>query len=543
MSHPDELKSVIFSPDGESIASFSDEVHEGIVKVRDKTGALKHILGGRENVVTSVAFSPNCALIAIGFRSSTVTVLETDTWALYCRLDSGSLPEGLAFSSGEKQPAAGCWSNMVNVWQLSTGTLRSMMRGHSSSVNCVAFSPDGRLIASGSSDSTVKVWDASIGTSPERNQNAHTGEVRAVRLSPDRREVASHADSTVRLWNASTGDLQRVISNDETGNEGFLYFYTTGTLLLSMGGNATEPINWDAVRGILARITFPNDLPEYHNDAHLSPDGKIIVYDSRTTLEFGDTTSQKSLYSVEPISLCYFCAKFVFSPSSALVATYSADPFEGRSINRRGETKEREAEDRKTLTRVREDRKITVHNAKIGAIQSVLCGHPDPTRIVKFSPDDRFVASVSFDGTVRLWTTATGDLEHYLQHSRPISAVAFTQNTTTLASLSVRDNALKFWDTAPGTLQYTLPSVDEVKDLVSFSEDGKFLTTNRGSIDIEASRAKGTCVLRHDSVSVEEQSTVLLEFKISSTTLISPLDCKYILSSQLLKVLPILWIL
>ncbi|KAJ0423727.1 hypothetical protein BJY00DRAFT_43638 [Aspergillus carlsbadensis] len=503
MGHPGEVKSVIFSPNGRFIASFSDYALGGTAKVWDKTGTLKHTLGGHENGVSSVAFSPNGALTAMGFSNGTVSVWETDTWTLHCRLEGGSSPAELAFSSDGKQLAAGCWSNVINVWQLNTGTLQCTLRGHSSAVNCIAFSPDGRLIASGAGDHTVKIWDASAGASSECDENAHTGEVSRLEVSPNGKQVASIApDDTIRLWNADTGDLQHVLSLDGIGIGAFLYS-PDSTLLLFAAGYATGLKVWNPTTGALVHSASPSDIPDKLESAQFSPDGKAIVYHTGKTFDFRDTVSQELLHSVEATRNLFFCAKFVFSPSSALVAIYSAFPYT-TPRNKEEETKEREKKDLKTLTTWRGDRKIAIHNSKTGTIQSVICGHPDLARIVKFSPNDHFVASVSFDGTVRLWKAATGELEHCLQHTRPVAAVAFTQDTKTLASLSVRDNTIKIWSTASGTLQYTLPSVDELEDLLSFSEDSKFLTTNRGSIDIEASRAKGTCVLRHDSVSVED---------------------------------------
>ena len=37
------------------------------------------------------------------------------------------------------------------------------LRGHSSVVHSVAYSPDGKHIVSGSDDKTVKIWDSSTG--------------------------------------------------------------------------------------------------------------------------------------------------------------------------------------------------------------------------------------------------------------------------------------------------------------------------------------------------------------------------------------------
>jgi WD40 repeat protein len=37
------------------------------------------------------------------------------------------------------------------------------LRGHSSEVTSVAYSPDGKHIVSGSWDKTVKIWDAATG--------------------------------------------------------------------------------------------------------------------------------------------------------------------------------------------------------------------------------------------------------------------------------------------------------------------------------------------------------------------------------------------
>jgi WD40 repeat protein len=49
----------------------------------------------------------------------------------------------------------------VRVWDASTGAELNVLKGHTDSVNSVAFSRDGMRIVSGSYDETVRVWDVS----------------------------------------------------------------------------------------------------------------------------------------------------------------------------------------------------------------------------------------------------------------------------------------------------------------------------------------------------------------------------------------------
>lgn len=62
--------------------------------------------------------------------------------------------------------------------------------GHTSSVNSVAFSPDGQRIASGSGDNSVRVWDFYTGESLAELLG-HTLSVRSVAFSFDGQRIAS----------------------------------------------------------------------------------------------------------------------------------------------------------------------------------------------------------------------------------------------------------------------------------------------------------------------------------------------------------------
>src|SRR5260370_252955 len=87
----------------------------------------------------------------------------------------------------------------------SLGTPHYTYRGHSASVNAVAWSTDGKRIVSGSNDGTVQVWDAANGGNVFIYRG-HTDHVNAVPWSPDGKRIASGSDDhTVQVWDAANG--------------------------------------------------------------------------------------------------------------------------------------------------------------------------------------------------------------------------------------------------------------------------------------------------------------------------------------------------
>src|SRR5262249_41683796 len=90
----------------------------------------------------------------------------------------------------------------VKVWDAGTGRLLHTLKGHTTSAQGVAYSPDGTRLALVGDDMNVRVWD------PRTGQEAftlkgHDAAVFGVAFSPDGTRLAtcSH-DMTVRIWDA-----------------------------------------------------------------------------------------------------------------------------------------------------------------------------------------------------------------------------------------------------------------------------------------------------------------------------------------------------
>jgi len=88
----------------------------------------------------------------------------------------------------------------LRLWDVTIGETRAILRGHSGSVECATFSPDGRIIATGGDDQSVRLWDPVIGQQ-FGILRAHKATVDQIAFSPNGRTLATASfDGDVRLW-------------------------------------------------------------------------------------------------------------------------------------------------------------------------------------------------------------------------------------------------------------------------------------------------------------------------------------------------------
>lgn len=76
----------------------------------------------------------------------------------------------------------------VQLWDAITGAPLQTLKGHSSGVSLVAFSPDSKQVVSGLDDKTVRLWDAITGA-PLQTLKGYLSEVSLVAFSPNGKAV------------------------------------------------------------------------------------------------------------------------------------------------------------------------------------------------------------------------------------------------------------------------------------------------------------------------------------------------------------------
>jgi hypothetical protein len=242
------------------------------------------------------------------------------------------------------------------------------LTGHSSSVNSIAFSPDGRTIASGSDDNTIKLWDATSGSNI-RTLTGHDADVLSVAFSSDGRTIASASDDyTIKLWDAASGSNIRTL----TGHSGWVYsvpFSPDGRTIASGSGDNTIKL-WDAASG--SNIRTLTGHSDFVRSVAFSPDGRTIASGSRDkTIKLWDAASGSNIRTLTGHSESVYSV--AFSPDGRTIASGSPD------------------------------KTIKLWDAASGSIIKTLTGHSNWIYAVAFSPDGRTIASGGRDETIRLW--------------------------------------------------------------------------------------------------------------------------------------------
>ena len=159
-----------FSPDGKRLAGTAHEWTGRLwdINAQTKIAELSFTLPSKPGGL-GIAFSPRGDIIAGAQPGEIVLWDATDGKTLIAlpQPEGNQKPFALRFSPCGRYLVSGSWWQRglkqmpIRLWAVATGENLHTFYGHTTDVQCIAFSPDGRLMATGGHDGIILLWDVS----------------------------------------------------------------------------------------------------------------------------------------------------------------------------------------------------------------------------------------------------------------------------------------------------------------------------------------------------------------------------------------------
>lgn len=147
------------------------------------------------------------------------------------------------------------------VWEWQSEQYIMKQQGHSSEMNCVAYSPDGQHVVTGGEDAKVKVWNVNNGfcfvTFSE-----HTSAVTALEFSPNKKFLVSASlDGTVRAYDLVRYRNFRTFTSPRPVQFSSLALDASGELIVAGGRDIFEIYLWSMKLGRLLEVLSGHEGP------------------------------------------------------------------------------------------------------------------------------------------------------------------------------------------------------------------------------------------------------------------------------------------
>nr|MBF6613202.1 PD40 domain-containing protein [Chloroflexota bacterium] len=463
-----------------AMQSISTTVQLGQPAVSQAVGALHTALGqpqpiqilqspleGHTAPVNRASFSPDGRFVLTAGVDGTAKIWESGSGRVARTLASGSGSVAAAvWSPDGKFVATGGAGGAIRIWNASSAQILYTLQTGANSVASLAYSPDGRSIAAGTGSGIAQIWDAG-GAGQLRAFKVGIGSLSSVAYSPDGRLIAiADTDGRAGLWDSGTGLQTRALLDDPKVPLNSIAYAADGRFIAIAGFDGKATVIDASTYQQIYRLSINGQV----NDIVFSPDGQSIAATggAGTAIWTAATGQVVRLLNQE-----YQQSSIAFSPDGRYIVTASnsIDALLGGILG--GSTNNTATDVLGRSTRYT----AMVWDATGDRELPTLSGHTDAIWTAAYSPNQRYVATASQDGTTRIWDANSGQSLSTLKgHSRGVDSVAWSPDGRTIATAS-QDGTVKIWDSSNWQELRTLRGHTDIVRSVEYSPDGRTILT------------------------------------------------------------------
>jgi WD40 repeat protein len=390
-----------------------------------------------KKTITSVAITPDGEKAISGSSSGMCIFWNLKTGEIIHVLKGHeSSIRSLAITADGTKVFSGSSDSKCILWNLRNGQKIQTFNGHSSAVETVAMTPDGKFAISGSEDKTCILWDL-INFKKIRILHGHTETVYSISITPDGKYLLSGSlDGTLVLWNLNDGEQILTIKIHPLDS---VAITTDGKYAVSRS-ISNSMILWNLKTG--KEVQTLDTTGCFGGQVRITPDGLYAVINQNDNCILWNFMNNFKNQTIKRHKS--FINSIAVSPNGSYAITSSLD------------------------------KTCNLWDLKTGNLTATILKQESTIDSLAITPDNYLGIAGKSDGRCFIWYLRTGLWVHILTgHNSFVNSVTLTPDGKKLVSGSA-DRTCILWDIKTGQKIQTLLGHNHVINAIAISPDGQF---------------------------------------------------------------------